>query len=165
MTQPPLSVSSSLVDSGYWTFFLVWNVASDRGYPSKSQARAWTYCNGLVVEAPSYIIEDHICGGKALANKEFHGIPVVSWWVASAVSYLSHFGGDGYGDGGRLLDAMIANLEKQELGSERSIEEILAQVRALPQFSLTKPSHGGGREQADASAIPPFPAPSRHLQF
>ncbi|KAG9085084.1 hypothetical protein FS749_004704 [Ceratobasidium sp. UAMH 11750] len=83
--------------------------------------------NGLVVNAPSYIIEDHICGGIALANKEFHGLPVASWWVASAVSYLSHFGDEGYGNGGRLLDAVIANLEKQEPGSERSIEEILAQ--------------------------------------
>ncbi|KAG9088350.1 hypothetical protein FRC06_002079, partial [Ceratobasidium sp. 370] len=83
--------------------------------------------NGLVVDAPSYIIEDHISGGIALANRRYHGLPIVSWWVASAISFLAHFGDKDHGDAGRLLDAMIATLDKREPGSERPIEEILTQ--------------------------------------
>ncbi|KAG8731414.1 hypothetical protein FRC10_001763 [Ceratobasidium sp. 414] len=47
--------------------------------------------------------------------------------MSSAISFLSYFGGKGYGDGGRLLDAMVATLGKQKPGLEKSIEEVLAQ--------------------------------------
>ncbi|KAG8740146.1 hypothetical protein FRC10_004705 [Ceratobasidium sp. 414] len=83
--------------------------------------------NGLVVDAPSYIIEDHISGGIALTNRGYHGLPIASWWVASAISFLEHFGGKEYGDGSRLLDAVITTLDNQEPGLEKPIEEVLAQ--------------------------------------
>ncbi|KAG9105440.1 hypothetical protein FRC07_009279, partial [Ceratobasidium sp. 392] len=34
--------------------------------------------DGLVVDAPTYIIEDHINGGIALANEKHHRLPVIS---------------------------------------------------------------------------------------
>ncbi|KAG8723958.1 hypothetical protein FRC09_000994 [Ceratobasidium sp. 395] len=83
--------------------------------------------NGLAVAAPTYIIEDHINGGIALTNQKYHGLPIVSWWVASAISFLSLFGNKENGYGGRLMDTVISILDGQEQSPQRSIEEILEQ--------------------------------------
>jgi hypothetical protein len=44
--------------------------------------------NGKVVGPPNYIIEDHLNGGVALASKGTHGLPIASWWVATAASFM-----------------------------------------------------------------------------
>ncbi|QRV96219.1 glycosyltransferase family 1 protein [Ceratobasidium sp. AG-Ba] len=84
-------------------------------------------CNGYAVEPPSYIIEDHINGGIALAHKDKHRLPIASWWVANAISFLSHFGNEQYGAGGRLGDALIKSMRSQEPGSKKSPDEMLAE--------------------------------------
>ncbi|QRV81798.1 glycosyltransferase family 1 protein [Ceratobasidium sp. AG-Ba] len=84
-------------------------------------------CNGYVVESPSYIIEDHINGGIALAHKDKHRLPIASWWVANAISFLSHFGNEQYGAGGRLGDALLKSMRSQEPGSKKSPDEMLAE--------------------------------------
>ncbi|KAG9073658.1 hypothetical protein FS749_014821, partial [Ceratobasidium sp. UAMH 11750] len=82
--------------------------------------------NGLVVEAPSYIIEDHITGGIALANKKYHGLPIAAWWVSTAASFMAHFGKAEHGGGWRIIAAVREVLKNQEPGSEKNFEEIFA---------------------------------------
>ncbi|KAG8727840.1 hypothetical protein FRC10_005572, partial [Ceratobasidium sp. 414] len=83
--------------------------------------------NTHMVAPPSCIIEGHINGGIALARKEEHKLPVVSWWPATAASMIAHFGNPEHGHGGRLLDNVAAALEKQQPSTEKSIGEIFRQ--------------------------------------
>ncbi|QRV96218.1 glycosyltransferase family 1 protein [Ceratobasidium sp. AG-Ba] len=80
-------------------------------------------CNGYAVEPPSYIIEDHISGGIALAHKDKHRLPIASWWVANAISFISHFSGAG----GRLANALLKSMRSQKVGSKKSPDEMLAE--------------------------------------
>ncbi|KAG8701441.1 hypothetical protein FRC08_004075 [Ceratobasidium sp. 394] len=84
--------------------------------------------NGLAIEAPSYIIEDHINGGVSVINKQHHGLPIAGWWAATAASFLERFGNIENGGGWRAIGAARAALEKQESGTGKSVEEILAEV-------------------------------------
>ncbi|KAG9122616.1 hypothetical protein FRC07_000939, partial [Ceratobasidium sp. 392] len=83
--------------------------------------------NGLLVAKPSYIIEDHINGGVAVMNKQHHGLPIATWWVATVASFIGHFGNAENGGGWRVIDAASAFMEKLEPGSEKSLEDIYAQ--------------------------------------
>ncbi|KAG8701443.1 hypothetical protein FRC08_004077, partial [Ceratobasidium sp. 394] len=82
---------------------------------------------GLVIEAPSYIIEDHTNGCIAAINKQHHGLPIASWWAATAASFLERFGNAENGGGWRLAGAVRAALENQEPGTEKLFQEILAE--------------------------------------
>ncbi|KAG8678373.1 hypothetical protein FRC09_019888, partial [Ceratobasidium sp. 395] len=84
--------------------------------------------NGLVVDPPICIIEDHFNGGCALACKDTHGLPVVSWWASNTASLVAHFGNPEHGHGGRLFDSIGAaiDLAEQE-GKPKPIEEIFNQ--------------------------------------
>ncbi|KAG9073812.1 hypothetical protein FRC06_011142, partial [Ceratobasidium sp. 370] len=83
--------------------------------------------NGLVVEAPSYIIEDHINGGIAATNKKYHGLPIAAWWVSTAASFMGHFGNVEHGGGWRRVTAVREAMKNQELGNEKTYEEVFAQ--------------------------------------
>ncbi|KAG9120126.1 hypothetical protein FRC07_004523 [Ceratobasidium sp. 392] len=84
--------------------------------------------NGLIVGPPIAIIEDHFNGGSALASKDVHGLPVVSFWPANAPSLIAHFGNPEHGHGGRLFDSIGAALDLAEQeGSNKSVDEIFQQ--------------------------------------
>ncbi|KAG8735738.1 hypothetical protein FRC10_010221 [Ceratobasidium sp. 414] len=83
--------------------------------------------NGLIVEAPSYIIEDHINGGIAAANKKHHGLPIAAWWVSTAASFMAHFGNAEHGGGWRRVTAVREAMKNQEQGNEKTYEEVFAQ--------------------------------------
>ncbi|KAG8735737.1 hypothetical protein FRC10_010220 [Ceratobasidium sp. 414] len=83
--------------------------------------------NGLVVEAPSYILEDHINGGIAVANKKHHGLPIAAWWVSTAASFMAHFGKAEHGGGWRIIAAVREAMKTQGPGNEKTFEEIFAQ--------------------------------------
>ncbi|KAG9083889.1 hypothetical protein FRC06_004324 [Ceratobasidium sp. 370] len=83
--------------------------------------------NGLAVETPSYIIEDHINGGVAAINKQYHGLPIAAWWVSTAASFLGHYGNAKTGGGWRVAGVVRAVLDNQEPGTEKSLEEILVE--------------------------------------
>ncbi|KAG8793767.1 hypothetical protein FRC12_001695 [Ceratobasidium sp. 428] len=85
--------------------------------------------NGLVVEAPSYIIEDHINGGITVANKQHHQLPIAAWWVSTAASFIGHFGNAEHGGGWRVVTAVRDAMNKQEPGKEKTFEELFAQER------------------------------------
>jgi hypothetical protein len=51
-------------------------------------AKSSSEISGQIVGPPTYIIEDHVNGGIALANKDFHRLPVASCWVTSVASFL-----------------------------------------------------------------------------
>ncbi|KAG8698071.1 hypothetical protein FRC08_006158 [Ceratobasidium sp. 394] len=83
--------------------------------------------NGLVVEAPSRIIEDHINGGIAAANKKYHNLPIGAWWVSTAASFMGHFGNAEHGGGWRRVTAVREAMKKMEPGSEKTYEEVFSQ--------------------------------------
>ncbi|KAG9099174.1 hypothetical protein FS749_001972 [Ceratobasidium sp. UAMH 11750] len=83
--------------------------------------------SGLTVETPSYIIEDHINGGIAVGNKQYHSLPIAAWWVSTAASFLGHYGNAENGGGWRITGAVRAVLEKQDPETGKSAEEILAE--------------------------------------
>ncbi|KAG8743737.1 hypothetical protein FRC10_011519, partial [Ceratobasidium sp. 414] len=83
--------------------------------------------HGLAVEAPSYIVEDHSNGGVAVINKHHHGLPIATWWAATAASFLERFGNAENGGGWRVIRAVRAVLDNQEPGTGKSFEEILAE--------------------------------------
>ncbi|QRV96220.1 glycosyltransferase family 1 protein [Ceratobasidium sp. AG-Ba] len=94
---------------------------------ARQLARPDVEINGLPVEPPSYIIEDHFNGGVSLINEQYHNLPAASWWAAGAASFLEHFGNAEHGGGWRIIGAISAALANQEVDIENSVDEILSQ--------------------------------------
>ncbi|QRW10566.1 glycosyltransferase family 1 protein [Ceratobasidium sp. AG-Ba] len=94
---------------------------------ARQLARPDVEINGLPVDPPSYIIEDHFNGGVSLINKQYHNLPAASWWAAGAASFLEHFGNAEHGGGWRIIGAISAALTNQEVDIENSVDEILSQ--------------------------------------
>ena len=44
--------------------------------------------NGFPIAPPSWIVEDHINGGISLASKAQHQLPIISWWLGPAASFI-----------------------------------------------------------------------------
>ncbi|QRV92707.1 glycosyltransferase family 1 protein [Ceratobasidium sp. AG-Ba] len=83
---------------------------------------------GQLVEAPRYIIEDHICGGISVTTKESHNLPIIGWYVATSAAVISHFGNAEHGEGLRLFEAACAAIEKQGPDSAKSFGQIFNRV-------------------------------------
>lgn len=45
--------------------------------------------NGLSIDPPSWILEDHLNGGISLASKDAHGLPVISWGLGPSASWIT----------------------------------------------------------------------------
>ncbi|QRV75674.1 glycosyltransferase family 1 protein [Ceratobasidium sp. AG-Ba] len=82
---------------------------------------------GHLVEPPSYIIEDHVNGGVSVANKKFHGLPIIGWYAATAAGLLGHYGNAEHGKGWRYVRAVCAAVSQNDSGGEKSLEEIFAE--------------------------------------
>ncbi|QRV90437.1 UDP-glucoronosyl and UDP-glucosyl transferase [Ceratobasidium sp. AG-Ba] len=80
-----------------------------------------------LVEPPSYIIEDHVNGGIAVANKKFHELPIVGWYAATAAGLLGHYGNTEHGKGWRYVRAVCAAVAKKDPRGERPLEEVFAE--------------------------------------
>ncbi|QRV81802.1 glycosyltransferase family 1 protein [Ceratobasidium sp. AG-Ba] len=84
--------------------------------------------NGMLVDPPSWIIEDHINGGCSLPSRDKHGLEVISWWPTTAVSFITHFGNEQHGHGGRLFERVGEVLDiSQQNGEEKSDESVFYQ--------------------------------------
>ncbi|QRV77896.1 glycosyltransferase family 1 protein [Ceratobasidium sp. AG-Ba] len=83
---------------------------------------------GRLVGAPSYIIEDHVCGGISVTSKESHNLPIIGWYVATSAAIIGYFGNAEHGEGSRLFEATCAAIEKRGPDSGKPFGEIFNQV-------------------------------------
>ncbi|QRV90436.1 hypothetical protein RhiJN_18454 [Ceratobasidium sp. AG-Ba] len=82
--------------------------------------------NGVRVDTPSYIIEDHLNGGISVTNMQFHQLPIAGWYVATATGFIGHFGNAEHGQGWRHFEAVRASVAKHGL-DDRTLLDVYAQ--------------------------------------
>ncbi|CAE7105397.1 unnamed protein product [Rhizoctonia solani] len=81
--------------------------------------------NGMMVEAPSHIIEDFVNSGVALANEKYHKLPISYFWTSSVASFTSNK----CGTGSRLHNVLVS-MSSQE--PKKYLQEVLAEVVLTP---------------------------------